>query len=256
MKGKVGTIFVLCTLAFAGIGIGYGVWKDEVVIHGVVDSTSFKVGLRAVGTNDTDNWRDPVYNESSGKVEKQDYNVGSTSISNSGTWKFSIGGKGYYSNLYIKMHYVYPNYAPTIKFRVGVSPDSPPAKILAFTADFTEKNSTGTVVAKGTVTVSGANLGYNFTIPNNTPPTDNTIVYNPSTGGPNMDIVSYTIKYDGAEYTGAGLIDFMCHLGQITIKPGTSAFISITLRFTDIPQSHSLDGNLTAIFEQAQLPLR
>lgn len=235
-------------LAFAGIGIGYAQWTDKVVIHGVVDSTSLKVGLRAVGTDDPDNWRDPVYN--SGEVERQDYRVGSTSIFNSGTWKFRIDGTDYYSKLYIRMHHVYPNYAPTIEFRVGVSSESPPAKIAGFVADFTEKDSSGNVVAKGTVTVSGANLGYNFTIPNNTPPTSNTIVYNPSTGWPNMDIVSYTIKYDGA-YTGVDLQDFMCHLGQITIKPGTSAFISITLRFTDIPQGHYLDGNLMATFEQA-----
>jgi len=252
MRGKIGTIFVLCTLAFAGIGIGYGVWKDNVVIHGVVDSTSFKVGLRAVGTNDTDNWKDPVYNESSGKVEKQDYNVGSTSISNSGTWKFSIGEKGYYSKLYIRMHHVYPNYAPTIKFRVGVSQNSPPAKIAGFGANFTEKDSSGTVVAKGTITVIGNDLNYQFEVE----PDTNTIVYNLSTGMPNMDIVSYTIKYGGNVYTGDSLPGLMGDLSKITIKPGTSAFISITLRFTDIPQSHSLDGNLTAIFEQAQLPLR
>ena len=252
MKGKVGTIFVLCTLAFAGIGIGYGVWKDKVVIHGVVDSTSFKVGLRAVGTDDPYNWKDPVYNESSGKVEKQDYNVGKTTISNY-TWKFSIGGKGYYSNLYIRMHHVYPNYAPTIKFRVGVSPNSPPAKILVFTANFTEKDSSGSVVAKGTIGIAkNGSLTYSWGIK----PDTNTIVYNPRTKGPNMDIVSYTINYLGTVWTGENLTKLMGDLSQITIKPGTSAFISITLRFTDIPQSHSLDGNLTAIFEQAQLPLR
>ena len=245
-------------LAFAGIGIGYGVvrWTDNVVVHGIVDSTSFKVGLRAVGTDDPDNWRDPVYNESSKKVERQDYRVGSTSISNDyNTWKFSIywNGKwyGYYGKLHVRMQHVYPNYAPTIEFRVGVSPDSPPAKIAGFMTDFTEKDSSGNEVAKGNITIDNNGV-YHYEWWNNQPPTTNTIVYNPDPNikGPNMDIVSYTIVYD-KEYTGDCLPKLMQDLEQITIKPGTSASISITLRFTNIPESHYLDGNITAIFEQA-----
>jgi len=36
MKRKIGVTFVLCTLAFAGIGIGYANWSEELTIEGSV----------------------------------------------------------------------------------------------------------------------------------------------------------------------------------------------------------------------------
>ncbi|MCD6411760.1 MAG: hypothetical protein J7L20_04970 [Thermoplasmata archaeon] len=38
MRGKVGTIFVLCMLAFAGIGIGYAHWSETLTLKGTLET--------------------------------------------------------------------------------------------------------------------------------------------------------------------------------------------------------------------------
>ena len=52
MKEKMGTIFVLCTLAFAGIGIGYAHWSEILTINGSVETGSIDPIFYCVSTND------------------------------------------------------------------------------------------------------------------------------------------------------------------------------------------------------------
>ncbi|HDN73585.1 MAG TPA: hypothetical protein ENG16_01000 [Archaeoglobus sp.] len=52
MKRKIGVTFVLCTLAFAGIGVGYANWSEELTIEGSVTMGSIDPKFLWVGTND------------------------------------------------------------------------------------------------------------------------------------------------------------------------------------------------------------
>ena len=264
MKG-LGAVFVVLVMALAGIGAGYATFQDKVTVHGIAESTHLKVGIRAIGTNDDSknsdgvrnywNNHDPYYLGDG--VTPSKFDVAYTNVWNEGpTWKFKIGGTSFYGKMHVNSCKIYENYAPTVKFSVGVEGDSVPAKISGFVFEFEEKNlTTGYTVAKGNITGIGydGKPAYEWA---NGEPTENTIIYNPKTGWPNLDIVSYKIVYPGhrrisRENPDANITNLLQDLGSITIAPGTWVNITITARFTDVPPDHYLDGTLTVNYVES-----
>ena len=259
MKG-LGAVFVVLVMALAGIGAGYATFYDKVTVHGIAESTDLKVGIRAIGTNDDSSDSDGVPNNPGNvdpyyygtQVLESDFDVAYTNVGKE-VWKFGIEGiGGFYEKMHVKAWKVYENYAPTIEFRVGVKEGSVPATISGIKVNFTEREGgkNGDIVAKGTITISNDGILYYWEVPDGQPPEENTIIYNRTTGMPNLDIISYEIKYGEQQYGYSGNPDaniqnLLRDLGSITIAPGTSADISITARFTDVPPDHYLEGNLT-----------
>ncbi len=256
MKG-LGAVFVVLVMALAGIGAGYATFYDKVTVHGIAESGHLEVGIAAIGTNDdSDNSDgvpnnpgnfDPYYNGE--EVVQSNYDTAYTNVWND-TWKFKIGETSFYEKMHVVARKVYPNYAPTINFAVGVKNDwgSVPARIKGFVFEFKEKNLTSDkIVAEGKITGIGedGNPVYDWTIK----PSENTIIYNPETGWPNFDVVSYAIYGHNMPQGegGSSLQDLleMKTFSSITISPGQVMYVTITMYFKDIPQDHYLEGNLT-----------
>jgi len=58
MRGKIGTIFVLCTLAFAGIGIGYAHWSEILTLKGTLETGKLDLDWSCTCSDNDDDSKD------------------------------------------------------------------------------------------------------------------------------------------------------------------------------------------------------
>jgi len=95
MRGKVGTIFVLCMLAFAGIGIGYAYWVETLTVSASVGTGNLDAQFTNAFTDDDgtvddatldygDDGKDPAEcgpSSESDPIDRYEYDVATSSAS-------------------------------------------------------------------------------------------------------------------------------------------------------------------------------
>lgn len=154
---KIGLICLAVVLAVGALGLGYADWSQTLYVDGTVQTGTFYVGLRDVGTNDdgitgqstycpyvNDTGLDPGFDRVDHEQVWYTQNVASCISENysrdgdpAGQWvenlvKFNHEGTNFYEKEVITITNAYPSYAPGWLTEIACH-GSIPAKISSFT---------------------------------------------------------------------------------------------------------------------------
>jgi hypothetical protein len=104
---KLGLLCLAMVLALGTVGIGYATWSDNVTIEQTVETGSFKVGIRDMGTNDSgvDQW-DPGYDKHVARC--QSFQVCPSRCQKDDLW--------YYAGVEERITNAYPSYSCNISY--------------------------------------------------------------------------------------------------------------------------------------------